>query len=128
VDPSYCKDLPELTAGRLDHGASRRRGRRGGLRWHRAAGRRGFSRRRLVDRLRGRAVATTAAEQRCVQCLGPDVTVLTDPPVRRPRVAWRVMDFLADAHDRGVLRRVGSAYQFRHVRIKESLAGQASKS
>jgi hypothetical protein len=39
---------------------------------------------------------------------------------------WRVMNFLADAHDRGVLRRVGSVYQFRHVRIKESLASRAS--
>jgi hypothetical protein len=34
---------------------------------------------------------------------------------------WRIMDFLADAHDRGVLRRVGSVYQFRHAKIKDSL-------
>jgi hypothetical protein len=35
---------------------------------------------------------------------------------------WRVTDFLADAHDRGVLRRTGSVYQFRHARIRDSLA------
>lgn len=35
---------------------------------------------------------------------------------------WRVTAFLADAHDRGVLRRTGSVYQFRHARIKDSLA------
>jgi hypothetical protein len=39
---------------------------------------------------------------------------------------WRVMEFLADAHDRGVLRRVGSVYQFRHQRIRESIASRAS--
>ncbi|GAA1638735.1 NACHT domain-containing protein [Actinoplanes couchii] len=35
---------------------------------------------------------------------------------------WRVLDFLDDAHDRGVLRRAGPAYQFRHVRLQGALA------
>jgi hypothetical protein len=39
---------------------------------------------------------------------------------------WRLIDFLADAHERGVLRRVGSVYQFRHIRIKENLAGSTT--
>lgn len=38
---------------------------------------------------------------------------------------WRVLDFLDDAHDRGVLRRIGPAYQFRHARLQNSLAAPA---
>jgi hypothetical protein len=32
-----------------------------------------------------------------------------------------VMDFLAEAHTRGVLRQVGGSYQFRHAELKEAL-------
>ncbi|WP_346099749.1 NACHT domain-containing protein [Streptomyces olivaceiscleroticus] len=35
---------------------------------------------------------------------------------------WRQMDFLADAHRRGVLRQVGAVYQFRHARLQEHLS------
>ena len=35
---------------------------------------------------------------------------------------WRILDFLDDAHDRGVLRRIGPAYQFRHARLQTALA------
>lgn len=38
------------------------------------------------------------------------------------RLPWRTMAFLADAERRGVLRQVGAAYQFRHVRVQEQLA------
>jgi len=37
---------------------------------------------------------------------------------------WRMMAFLADAHQRGVLRRVGAVYQFRHISLQQRLAGQ----
>ncbi|MEU8662891.1 NACHT domain-containing protein [Actinoplanes philippinensis] len=37
---------------------------------------------------------------------------------------WRVLDFLDDAHDRGILRRVGPAYQFRHARLQACLASR----
>jgi hypothetical protein len=38
---------------------------------------------------------------------------------------WRLMDFLADAHQkRGVLRQVGAYYQFRHVELQHCLASQ----
>jgi NACHT domain len=40
----------------------------------------------------------------------------------RRRLPWRTMSFLSDAHERGVLRQVGAAYQFRHVRLQEQLA------
>jgi hypothetical protein len=37
---------------------------------------------------------------------------------------WRVLSFLADARRRGVLRQVGAVYQFRHIRLQESLAAK----
>jgi hypothetical protein len=45
------------------------------------------------------------------------------------RMPWRMMGFLSDAHQRGVLRRVGSVYQFRHLRMQECLsAGTSTRS
>ncbi|MBL7496531.1 hypothetical protein I6A81_09705, partial [Frankia sp. CN7] len=38
---------------------------------------------------------------------------------------WRLLDFLTDARDRGLLRQAGGTYQFRHVRLQERLANQA---
>ncbi|WP_371572825.1 NACHT domain-containing protein [Streptomyces sp. NBC_01314] len=39
------------------------------------------------------------------------------------RIPWRLMHFLADAHERrGILRRVGAVYQFRHLTLQEHLA------
>ncbi|WP_047225095.1 MULTISPECIES: NACHT domain-containing protein [Protofrankia] len=38
------------------------------------------------------------------------------------QVSWRFMGFLADAHERGVLRQVGAVYQFRHVELQRRLA------
>ncbi|HZM83393.1 MAG TPA: BTAD domain-containing putative transcriptional regulator [Candidatus Limnocylindrales bacterium] len=44
----------------------------------------------------------------------------------RGHVPWRLMGFLADARERGVLRQLGPAYQFRHERLQQFLAdGQA---
>lgn len=40
----------------------------------------------------------------------------------RGQLPWRLMSFLEDAHRRGVLRQVGSAYQFRHLRLRQRLA------
>jgi hypothetical protein len=42
------------------------------------------------------------------------------------RLPWRLMNFLADAHtQRGVLRQVGGAYQFRHVQLQQRLAAKS---
>jgi hypothetical protein len=41
------------------------------------------------------------------------------PPSRLP---WRLMAFLVDAHERGVLRQAGAAYQFRHAELQRCLA------
>jgi hypothetical protein len=41
----------------------------------------------------------------------------------RGELPWRTMRFLDDAARRGVLRRVGAEYQFRHLRLQEHLAG-----
>ncbi len=39
------------------------------------------------------------------------------------RLPWRLMSFLADAHEeRGVLRQVGAVYQFRHADLQRRLA------
>lgn len=38
------------------------------------------------------------------------------------RLPFRLMRFLEDAHQRGVLRQVGPEYQFRHARLQEYLA------
>jgi Domain of unknown function (DUF4062)/NACHT domain len=41
---------------------------------------------------------------------------------------WRLSRFLRDAHRRGVLRRMGSVYQFRHARLQDRLASRGSPS
>lgn len=40
------------------------------------------------------------------------------------RLPWRLMQFLHDAHHRGVLRQTGAVYQFRHARLQDQLARQ----
>ena len=40
----------------------------------------------------------------------------------RGRLPWRTLRFLADAHQRGVLRQVGAEYEFRHARLQDWLA------
>jgi hypothetical protein len=42
------------------------------------------------------------------------------------RTPFHLMRFLNDAHQRGVLRAVGPIYQFRHARLQDRLAGQAT--
>jgi hypothetical protein len=39
---------------------------------------------------------------------------------------WRLMSFLHDAHERGVMRQNGSMYQFRHATLQTWLAGKQS--
>jgi hypothetical protein len=41
---------------------------------------------------------------------------------------WPLMDFLADAHKRGVLRQAGAVYQFRHIELQHRLATKADPS
>jgi hypothetical protein len=38
------------------------------------------------------------------------------------RLPWSLMDFLVDAHQRGILQQVGSVYQFRHIELQRRLA------
>ncbi|MFJ6617749.1 hypothetical protein ACIQOW_09295 [Kitasatospora sp. NPDC091335] len=38
------------------------------------------------------------------------------------RLPGAAMTFLEDAHQRGVLRKVGAVYQFRHTRIRHHFA------
>lgn len=37
---------------------------------------------------------------------------------------WRLMEFLADAHKKGVLRQAGASYQFRHAELQRRLASR----
>ena len=43
----------------------------------------------------------------------------------RGRLPWRLMSFLADAHERGALRQEGAYYQFRHPELRDHLKTQA---
>jgi NACHT domain-containing protein len=40
----------------------------------------------------------------------------------RHQLPWPLMAFLADAHQRGVLRQAGATYQFRHLELQRQLA------
>jgi hypothetical protein len=42
------------------------------------------------------------------------------------QLPWSLMGFLADAHKRGVLRRAGAVYQFRHIELQHRLATRSS--
>ncbi|MEU6377608.1 NACHT domain-containing protein [Streptomyces sp. NPDC046909] len=44
----------------------------------------------------------------------------------RGQLPWRLMAFLADARRRELLRQAGGVYQFRHIRLQETLAGEAT--
>ncbi|MEU8234635.1 NACHT domain-containing protein [Actinoplanes sp. NPDC048967] len=44
----------------------------------------------------------------------------------RRRTPWRLLAFLDDAHTRGVLRRAGGVYEFRHSTLRDQLAGTSS--
>jgi hypothetical protein len=38
------------------------------------------------------------------------------------RLPWRLIGFLSDAHERGVMRQSGAVYQFRHAELQRRLA------
>ncbi|MBE1875947.1 NACHT domain-containing protein [Myceligenerans pegani] len=68
----------------------------------------------VVSLVRGRASAWN--------CFGVARTWLA----WRGALPWQVMDFLDDAHRRGVLRQVGAVYQFRHARLQDRLSTRDS--
>lgn len=41
------------------------------------------------------------------------------------QLPWPLVDFLADAHQRGVLRQAGVTYQFRHLELQRRLASRS---
>ncbi|MFG2866104.1 hypothetical protein ACGFX3_36550, partial [Streptomyces sioyaensis] len=43
----------------------------------------------------------------------------------RGKLPWRILQFLADVRDRQLLRQSAGAYQFRHIRLQERLAGRS---
>jgi hypothetical protein len=40
------------------------------------------------------------------------------------RIPWRLLAFLEDAKDRGILRQIGSVYKFRHLQLQEYLCNR----
>jgi hypothetical protein len=42
----------------------------------------------------------------------------------RGDLPWRLLSFLDDAHQRGVLRQVGAIYQFRHIGLQQRLSSR----
>jgi len=47
--------------------------------------------------------------------------------VLRRHAPQRLMTFLADGREKGVLRQVGTAYQFRHIELQRRLANRNGK-
>jgi hypothetical protein len=45
----------------------------------------------------------------------------------RGALPWHVLEFLADAHHRGLLRQAGAVYQFRHARLQDRLVATARR-
>jgi hypothetical protein len=45
----------------------------------------------------------------------------------RRQLPWRLMSFLDDAHQQGVLRQAGPVYQFRHIELQHKLARTSAK-
>jgi hypothetical protein len=42
----------------------------------------------------------------------------------RRRLPWQLMDFLADAHERGILQQAGTVYQHRHIELQHWLVAR----
>ena len=90
---------------------------------------------------RGRALANARGRTRIWACGGlvaglttsRSKTAWPDYMLIRCWLAWRrllprqLMAFLADAHQRGVLRKYGSVYQFRHIDLQRRLASYPSQ-
>jgi hypothetical protein len=45
----------------------------------------------------------------------------------RGQMPLRLMSFLGDAHQRGVLRQAGAVYQFRHARLQDRLVSDGQR-
>jgi len=58
----------------------------------------------------------------------PSYTLARGVLALRHGLPWPLMDFLEDAHKRGVLRQVGAVYQFRHIELQHRLATRPSGS
>jgi hypothetical protein len=56
----------------------------------------------------------------------PQYLISTGWLAARGRVPWRLAAFLDEAHDLQILRQRGGAYQFRHARLQDHLAGVAA--
>jgi hypothetical protein len=58
------------------------------------------------------------------QTAWPSYTLVRGWLALHHRLPWKLMSFLADAHERGVLRQAGAVYQFRHIELQHRLANR----
>lgn len=62
----------------------------------------------------------------CYHAASPRFLIVSWWLALRGKTPWRLHGFLEDAHERGVLRQVGAAYQFRHEDLRQRLANRAA--
>jgi hypothetical protein len=67
-------------------------------------------------------VPTVVMDRLNLQTAWPAYTLARTWLALHGQLPWPLMDFLADAHKRGVLRQSGGAYQFRHIELQHQLA------
>jgi hypothetical protein len=67
-------------------------------------------------------VVVNGTELGLSQTLWPVFAATQSGLALRRLLPWRLMAFLADAHERGVLHQAGAVYQFRHIELQRRLA------
>jgi hypothetical protein len=72
----------------------------------------------------GIGAAVAAVVVRSLPALWPWYEIARTWLALRRRLPWRLMNFLEDAHRRGVLRQAGAVYQFRHIELQHRLANR----
>ena len=72
----------------------------------------------------GIIVAVTAAVYNSFLAAWPYYEMTRIWLVAHHRLPWSLMDFLDDAYRRGVLRKAGAVYQFRHIEFQRRLAAR----
>ncbi|WP_394621505.1 hypothetical protein JNUCC0626_21120 [Lentzea sp. JNUCC 0626] len=86
----------------------------------------------LNDELTASAVVSAVGLAFVVVSIWPMMGVWIDFTVARiwfalcRKLPWHLMDFLEEAHERGVLRQVGAAYEFRHQRLQQYFGQKVS--
>ncbi|GLY55016.1 hypothetical protein [Lentzea sp. NBRC 102530] len=87
---------------------------------------------RSRDEFTGASLVYVIGMAAAVMCVWPMAGAWIDFTVARiwfalcRKLPWHLMDFLEEAHERGVLRQVGAAYEFRHQRLQQYFGQKVS--